>query len=288
MTTVTIKDACLLIASCDAYAEIARVTIAQIARMWPDCQMKQYVVVNEDAAGFAGVQPILVGRDKGWSANLRWALAAVPETYIFLYIDDLFLTERVNNQNVEAKLLWAMKRGANYLRLNPYPRVDKPVEGESDILAIPNHIAYRTATVMSFWRKQCLHDLLDVTENAWQFETKGSERARGVDDFFSTKEAAFAYYNLVVKGKLRRRAPRVLAEHGYGAGAIERPVLSVPADLLITAKDIRAALFHRIPVRYQQGIRELLSDNSKFDSVHPPLYGGEREVRQTANIERRE
>jgi hypothetical protein len=232
--------------------------------MWPDCVLSKYLVVNERLPALAGVTPLAVGPDAGWSANLRKALSRVPHAYVFLFIDDLLLTERVHNRDVEELMLWAMAQRARYVRFRPLIR--RREHGALPV-ALDGETPYRASTVMSFWRKDVLFDMLVDGENAWQFEIRGTERARVLDGFFATERDYFPHYNLVVKRKFRRRAVRILSQSGYEIDLRHRELMSRRADAAETLRELRAAVVKRMPRKVQIVLRRLLMPESRYDGV---------------------
>jgi len=69
----------------------------------------------------------------------------------------------------------------NYLRLNPRPKPDKPYNDQIGLVS-PGTL-YRTATVMTIWKKSVLVDLLNPEETAWDFELYGLSGLIGTAGF---------------------------------------------------------------------------------------------------------
>ena len=179
----------VLVPSCDGYSDLWKPFFTLFWKFWPDCPLPVYLLSNFASVADDRARALHVGEDVSWSDNLAKALASLNYEYIFLFLDDLFLTGNVDTKTVLGILNWAVRSKINYLRFNPSPKADRLY---NDIVGVvsPGTI-YRTATVMSLWRKEVLLNLLRPGESAWDFEIKGSIRSDEFDGFFSTWKRYF-------------------------------------------------------------------------------------------------
>jgi hypothetical protein len=267
-----IKDKiAVLVVSCDKYSDLWNPFFRLFRHFWPDCPFSVYLLSNNIGSGIPQVKDLLVGDDVSWSDNLRKALTRLKEDYIFLFIEDLFLTGVVDSERVLSVLEWMLEADANYVRMNPYPPPDRNI---NDIVGVVSKGAvYRTSTVVSVWKKEVLFDLLEPGESAWDFEVYGAVRSDGYDRFFSTKEVQFPVLNTIVKSKW----------HTGVVKKIHSLNLDVHIDLtrreMMTTKEVIGlylrrrlnALLWRFPSAFRKRIKEFV-----FQKKYDYSYRGRR------------
>lgn len=209
-----------------------------------------YLVSNFAEYRDPRVQLLQVGEDRGWSANLKTALDAVPETYVLLTIDDLYPTARIDTVGLVS--LIEEIGDFDYLRLNPYPGPRKRLSRRVGL--VPPGDVYRTSTVFSVWRREVLHDLLVEDESPWQFELDGSKRSDRFDRWFASRRWLVPYLNLVVKRKIDPLALLRLRRSGVAVHS-PRQLLTPSETLLLRLKGIRSRVFGALPWQLQRRIR---------------------------------
>lgn len=246
-------DLAIVIPSCDAYGDLWPAFFETFFRRWPDCPFPIFLVSNHETLPDPRVHPLKVGEDRGWSTNLKLALASVPHERVFLIIDDLFPTARIDTAEFVSVLEEA--GDFDYLRLNPRPGPRDSLPGRVGL--VPPGDIYRTATVFSVWRREVLRDLLVEGETAWEFEIKGSERSDRLVKWFATRSWMMPYVNLVVKRRIDPTALRALERDGIVVRS-PRERLDRLATLRLRLNDLRSWLFTFVPWRMQRRVRAAL------------------------------
>jgi hypothetical protein len=252
----------ILVISCDKYADLWQPFFYLFRRFWPDCPFQVYLLGNHQAPEFPQVKSIRVGEDRSWSDNLLEGLSRLEEEYIFLFIDDLFLCDYVQNDRVLEVFSWACRTRANHVRLNPSPKPDKYFN-ELVGLASKGTI-YRASTVMSLWKKEVLQDLLRPGENPWHFEIYGTVRSDGYDGFYSVYQPYFSFINGVIKGKWQRSAVKRLSRLGANIDINRREIMNPTETLILYFKVIRTYILQICPASKRRAIKEFLL-RGKFD-----------------------
>jgi hypothetical protein len=243
----------ILVPSCDRYSDLWNPFLTLFWKFWPDCPLPVYLLSNFASVADDRVRTLPVGEDVSWSDNLAKALDRLNYEYILLFLDDLFLTSHVDTKTVLGILDWAVQSKVNYLRFNPSPKADRY---HNDITGVVSPgTVYRTATVMSVWRKDVLLSLLRPGENAWDFEIKGSIRSDEFDGFFSTWEKHFPVINGVIKGKWLPSAARTLEKLGVEIDLTSRPVMSRTRAMVHFCKQQRSSLLKILPSKYRRSVR---------------------------------
>lgn len=259
MLVSDLKKKCgVLVVSCDKYSDVWPGFFELINRFWPDCPFNVYLLSNTIRPSISKVINILVGRDISWSDNLKMALEVVEEEYVLLFIEDLYLYRLVSTKKVLNVIEWAISMKANYVRLNPLTKADKPF---NDLVGIVSKgTLYRSSTVMSLWKKEILQSLLKAGESAWDFEVYGSIRSDQYDSFFATKQYYFPVINTVIKSKWERIAIyklhklKVYPENGG------RQIMTIRETAGYLFKRMRTKLFKIVPSGMRRRVKELLQN----------------------------
>lgn len=247
----------VLVVSCDNYSDLWHPFFTLFKKFWPRCPYPLYLLSNYKKSDINGVTTITVGEDRSWSDNLSYALSNVKEEYVFMFIDDLFITAVVDDERVGKILSWMITNRANYLRLNPVPRPDKPFNEFAGIVS-PGAI-YRASTVLSVWKKETLLQLLRSGESAWDFEVYGSVRSDKYEGFYSTREKYISYINCVIKGKWQINALKNIRSFGIKIDLTKRKVMTVKETVLFKLVVIRHQIFQVLPGSYQRKIKHILT-----------------------------
>lgn len=249
-------SAAVLVLSCDRYADLWAPFMAQFARHWGDCHYRRYLATNHLAADFAGFRTLRLGEDRSWSDNLAAALGLIEEEYVLLFLEDLMLRAPVDGKLLARAMDWALNNRVEQMRLNA---IEVPDERVNDFIGrVAEGAIYRTATVLTLWRRDVLLDLLESGESAWQFEIEGSERSDRYRHFYSVYRDCFPVVNSVIKGKWRRPAVRMLRAQGTGVDLSLRAQMTCREDLVFRTKVLRTRLSKLVPMPYRRRVRALL------------------------------
>jgi hypothetical protein len=246
----------VVVASCDAFADVWPVHLAMMQLNWPECHLPVYFLTNELAPESAAVTSILVGRDKSWSDNLRTALEALSEDYVLLTLDDLMLTEPVQTSILDDVFSWIAVTRPNCLRLTTPPPPDLVIDDRFGRIE-PGSL-YRTGTIWSVWKREVLHDLLVPGETAWEFELEGSKRSDKYNDFYSTRKSVVHVANAIVRGKWDPRVLCILSRQGVISSTVKRLVMTRSEVLRYRASIFRSHLLYLLPSRYRRRIRQFV------------------------------
>lgn len=252
-----IKDKfAVLVVSCDKYSDLWEPFFQLFWRFWPDCPFNVYLLSNKVSAEIPQVRNLLVGDDLSWSDSLLKGVAQLKEEYVFLFLDDLFLYDFIKTDRVLKVFNWILASGANYVRMNPSQRPDRPFNKIVGIVS--KGTIYRTSTVLSVWKKDVLLDLLKANESAWDFEVFGSIRSDRYDGFYSTWENHFPVMNTVIKGKWQRSALKKLESMGIKIDLSKRCPMTLVETLVLRFKELRSHMLNLMPAKYRRQIKDFV------------------------------
>jgi len=257
----------ILVVSCDKYADLWQPFFALFRRFWPGCPYTVYLLSNYQRINEKEVFSILVGEDHSWSDNLIQALLSIREEYILMIVDDLFLTDYVQIEPLQKVFAWINRERPNYVRLNPLPKPDKRY---NDLVGVVSKgVLYRTATVMSVWKRTVLLDLLKPGENAWQFEIYGTVRSDEYGKFYSTWQALVPFINCVIKGKWRCSTIRRIESLGVPLDLNKREIMTLPESLSFVVDILCNRGLLCVPSAYQRAMRNFFTRGMRnYSSRH--------------------
>ncbi len=206
-------NCCVLVVSCDAYADLWPPFFTLFKRYWPDCPYPVYLSSNFIPYPNPEITTVLIGKDHDWSTSLMTALA-MPDlmdyAYLLLILDDLLITKVVETSKINQCLDFLHSHQGSYIRLSPVPPPDIIVDGCPWVGQILPGAPYRASLQASIWKKDCLQSLLKPGESPWDFEILASRRSDVDKRFFCTVKRSFHYINSVVRGQWTAEALELL------------------------------------------------------------------------------
>jgi len=241
---------CVLVASCDQYADLWPVFLSLFYRAWPDCPYSVYLGSNHLECNDARVKGILVGDDRGWGRGIREMLRRIESTHVLVLLEDFLLLSRVDTDLVLRLERQLIELDGAYLRLRPFPAPDYPLAryplfGENALGA-----PYRCSMQVALWRKESLLDLLVDQESPWGFELNGARRsdisARG---FYCTWSHVFNYYAGVARGKWIPYGVAVCRERGVFPNLTARPMMTPKENMQRTVRRAIHEVLSLVPWR---------------------------------------
>lgn len=210
---VAMKQYAILVLSSDKYSSLWKPFFLQFHKYWQDCPYPVYLGSN--TIGYPNdkrVKTILSGEPKNWSSNLLSILNQVPEKYIFVWLEDYFLIQRINTKLFEKCFIFLESEEANHIHMAPHIQPDGP--SNNRLFGYYERRAPYRVSVLGFWKKDHLQRILLPGENPQQFEIFGSYRSSYFDGYYCLKKNLFESVQLVERGKIFREAYDYCSKHG--------------------------------------------------------------------------
>lgn len=204
----------LLVLSCDSYSDLWPIFITQFDKNWPDCPFDKYISTNFFDANSDNFKSLKIGKDNSWSDGVIKSLNKIKNQYEYALItlEDLILTEKVDNEKFQTIVSEFTKLNGNYLKFIRKPR---PTNNFNKYFGeIKPGSLYRPTCVYALWKIETLLKLLVETENAWEFERFGSVRSDKYNGFYVIYSDFFKVSNTVVKGKWVPKERRRIESQG--------------------------------------------------------------------------
>jgi len=189
---------------------------------WPDCPYPVFLGSNTIKCNAENVTTIYSGEDKDWSSSYRKILAQIPTEYIFVTLEDFFISSTVSTKRIQNLFDFIEREKAKHIHFSDLPRPDQWLN--SDFGIYDQKMPYRV-NVAGFWDKKYLINLLLDGESPWNFEIMGSYRSSYDDGFYCANPRAFEWVNTVEKGHWMRDAMDFCKKNNIAIDA-SRPMLS--------------------------------------------------------------
>jgi len=249
------NEVAVLVVSCDKYSDLWEPFFTLFSMYWKPCPFKLYLLSNREKWEKWNVTNLLVGEDVSWSDSLKSGLEMLSEPYVLMTLDDLFLCNFVPNDNVIKITNWALLNNVNHIRMNPYPKADKPFNNLVGLVS--KNTRYRTSTVFTLWKRKILEKLLLEGESPWDFEIIGSERSNNYDGFYAAWDIHFPYLNGIIKAKWNRSAASFIKSKGIETNFEKREIMTRSEYEIYKLKKLRNNWLRVLPATYRQKLTQL-------------------------------
>ncbi|MBO4219615.1 MAG: hypothetical protein J5933_01660 [Clostridia bacterium] len=207
----------MLILSCDKYSDLWPGQIKLLDTNWPDREMKTYIVTDrESEQKFDSVGIIVAGADLEWSERLAAALSKVDTPYVFITLDDYYLTRRVSTDAISGLADLMEKESIDYIRMYPRPKraTRDKIKGYKKIRWFDVSSTYGVNLYPAVWKRDFLEYTLSKKLNAWQFEVSLTQSAvaYGAKGAVSANRE-YRILDVVRKGKILHSANAYFKKH---------------------------------------------------------------------------
>ena len=166
------QDMCILVVSCDKYADCWTPFSDCMRKFWPDCPYPVYLCTEsgEPEAGTV-YSRALHSPNPSWTGRLREVCAQIQEEYIFITLEDHWLAGKIDQEKIVADVTLLRQHkevGVVYL---DYLTPTMPIwSKDGGYREIPAGTQYRLAAGPSVWRKEFLCIACAEDADAWNFE----------------------------------------------------------------------------------------------------------------------
>lgn len=232
----------ILVLSCDKYSSLWKPFFSQFRKYWPKNPYQLYLGSNTISYhSDQRVKTLLSGRSKDWSSNVLSILNQIPEECIFVWLDDLFLIEKVQSDLFQESFRFLQSAHANHIHFAPSP----PSDGMSSnpLFGYYNRRAPYRVSAVGFWRRDHLKQLLLSGEDPWQFEIFGSYRSSYFDGYYCVRKNLFKFIQIVERGRIFREAYEYCTKYGID---LDTAGWQIHTRFHKIKSDIIRYIFHRV------------------------------------------
>ena len=227
------KKIAILVVSCDAYSDLWPIFFGLWNKYWPTCSHKIYLGANHKKFEHKDVNMINIGEDSDYSSNLIKMLNEIDEDRVIILCEDVFLSDFVDDSNLQTFYEEFESKDAAYLKLiKTYPLgYNKDISHK--IASVPAGIKYRVGVGFALWNKDILLENIIPGQSAWEMEKSGllgrnlKENQTYSINYHYLGSPPFTFVHGVIKGAWIRNSIKFLINEGFGNSLKKRPVLSM-------------------------------------------------------------
>lgn len=249
------EDLTLLLVSYDGYGDMWPAFFECKERFWPDCPYPIVLANNEKQYKAKNLQVINCGLDAQWSTRTRKALESINSKYVMFLLEDLFISGKVNTQDVEGAIRLMEKEKIKYYKIMTFTKIrTKNYKGIDYLFEIPSSIPYGISLQASIWEKNYFMDLIGSEDyNPWVFEvnrlkeeqcTQDNNNIVGVFDNRNIMNIC----HMVVQGKYLPGSIKYMNERGVNVDVKSRGVMSCYESFVYTTKLIISSYTDNHPI----------------------------------------
>ncbi|MBQ3133408.1 MAG: hypothetical protein IJC17_03930 [Clostridia bacterium] len=176
------SDVVLLISSCDLYEDAWNPFFRLLEANWPDCPETIYLLTETKTYvdSYFKVKCIH-STERYWSDRMMAALEDVKEKYLWFFLEDFFLEEKVNNEIAEAAVN-CIKNNSDVGVIRFIPEISARWYTDAVIeryfSPIPKDFPQRSNLMLALYNKDYFKRMLRSKETPWDFEKFGKHRSR--------------------------------------------------------------------------------------------------------------
>ena len=175
----------ILVNSCDLYEDSWKPFFTLLKTQWPDCGKAEIILNSETKryeCDFLDISTFCGGLGIPWSKRLINCLNNVSTEYVLFFLDDEFLLESVNVNELN-RLLDYMNNNSDVGVIYPHKTNKQTIPIEENYfsrdLITKNK---RLVCICALWRKSYLLKVLRESESPWEFEHNAPERSKKYPD----------------------------------------------------------------------------------------------------------
>ena len=164
----------IILATCDAYEDVADQYVYFLRKNWPDCPFSILAATESCDYDDPGVVSIKGGSQSTWTGRVIKAINACSSPYILLTVDDLFMSKLVQTKDIVDILEYMESADVKYYRI---PVIDPVRQKFGEITNRPytkqiyDNQVYSVSIGHAIWKRNELLKLLgDGTKSAWDLE----------------------------------------------------------------------------------------------------------------------
>ena len=224
------SDISIVIGSCDSYIDIAELYVSFLKKNWKDCPYPIFVTTETADFSEPSVTIINNGINCEWAERVINAVNLTSSKYIWLTVDDLFITDPVDGNRI-SEIIEIMEKEKLYYYGFPSRCIDKQEDKRyfrkrhkykeyKHVFAISRDVPYGVNMGTAIWRKDVLlHILNDGITTAWEVENyflkKASKRRGGYYKHYVDDDGtSLRFAHMIKKGQWIQRGVKEIAESG--------------------------------------------------------------------------
>ena len=249
------NEVTMLISSCDKFSDLWDVHIHLLNKNWPEHPEEVLLVTDcTSKKHYPGIEIVATGDDLAMPARLKSALERVRTEYVFLTLDDYFLSKKIMNDRLENVFRFVQENDVDYFRLYRIPNDKTWVKGRKGWSWIDLETNYAVNLYPGIWKTSLLKKVMDGNLSPWEFEVTLTQRAKqekAICVMSHNKE--YPILDVVRKGKVLHKAARFFKRNHLDIG--DRPVIPYSTEIKLKIIGLGSRI---LPKPLAKGARTIL------------------------------
>jgi hypothetical protein len=176
---------------------------------------------------------------------VKLALSHIDAKSILLMCDDYFVSNPIDNENLESLYSSFSEFNVGNLRLSPNPLPLNIYTKDSNFGKYDIKQPYRVSTQVGFWKKSFLLDLLKTEMPIHNFERMGSPASAEINEvILCTMKRSFPFIDAIHKGKWEQSAIQLCDLNHIDFNDSLRPMMS---DYDYFRKYLKSIIYNKFP-----------------------------------------
>lgn len=183
---MTGRPYCILVSSCDAYADCWGPFFTLLGRHWHGSIPDLFLNTESRSATDQGGHVITLRNGfRPWGDRLLRSLQSLPTEFVLYMQEDYFVKDLVDTDTISALVDLMADEGIDHIGLERgLDAADGPPSRYRHLSKIAQRDDYRISLQAGLWRTATLAGYVRRHESVWEFEWYGSRRAwRGREEF---------------------------------------------------------------------------------------------------------
>jgi hypothetical protein len=226
----------IVVLSCDAYSDLWEQYFYFLDYYWNDKSYNTFLVNNLKHFTKDGVEVVNPGNGN-WSSRVRFALNKIDSPYVFITLDDYFMSDRVDDEEIDDILSLMQRENIDYYQLEISAKKDyykwNKFKDYSYLYEIPKTRNYWVDTSVTIWKKDFLLELLGEGDySAWKFELDRNKDAKYPERYkdkicLLDSRKLISISPMVVQGKFYPDSIKEMKKKGHNIITGNRQVMSI-------------------------------------------------------------
>lgn len=255
----------IILASCDAYKDVADQYVYFLRENWPDCPFSILVATESCDYNDSEIVAIKSGSKSTWTSRVIKAINACSTPYVLLTVDDLFMSEPVQTEDIDDILNYMESVDVRYYRIpviDPVRQKFGKIPERRYTRQIYDNQVYSVSIGHAIWNRNELLKLMgDGTKSAWDLENDFSavdqNKEPSVKEGYVTDTRHLLHsVHMIKKGKYIPAGVKTMSKCGYEIDTSKRGLITFKERIRPKIYGLGSKL---CPPRYRRKVKSFLS-----------------------------
>lgn len=230
------NDYSIVIGTCDKFSDLWQTHFELLFKNWAGEMPPIYLVTDKETTfSHEGVK-VVVGNGH-LPGRIKTALAFIESDRVLLTLDDYFVINPVNGEDIGSICAYAEENNVDYLMLyNRRWAKKRYYKGIDSFSKIDLEKRYAVTLYPAIWTKSFLDYCIDEELTPWMFEPMLTEKAKAYNaNCVFSHAGSFEMLDVVRKGRVLHKAHKYFKKHGINIG--DRPLAKRSTEMKLAFFD---------------------------------------------------